>query len=201
MRAELRDLLRPRLERLTRRVAAGDPAQSRVPLRDGCAVLGRQPSASGYQPPERAVEVRAPRRGPALDDDEPVRREDERRDLRAQLLGRAQRRPVQPRALALAPAASPRARSPPRRGRREAPRGLPPRRSGSAARRSACAARSPACRRAATRAGSSCRPRSAPPRARAPARGRGRASRTSGSSGARPSRRSAAPATPPSGSA
>jgi hypothetical protein len=101
MRAELGDLLRPRLERLSGRVAAGDSPQSSVPLRDSGTVFDRQPGAGGDEPPQRAIEVRTSRRGPALDHDEPVRREDECGDLRAQLLGRAYRRPVQAGALAL----------------------------------------------------------------------------------------------------
>jgi hypothetical protein len=44
----------------------------------------------------------APRRRPTLDDDKPVRREDERGDLRPQLLGCAHGRSVQPRPLAFA---------------------------------------------------------------------------------------------------
>ena len=55
---------------------------------------------AGDEPAERAVEVRAARGRRALDDAEAVGCEDERRRLAAQLLGRAQRRAVQLRALA-----------------------------------------------------------------------------------------------------
>ena len=81
LRAELGDLLRPRRNRVARREAGRDAAERGVPLRDRGAVLRRQPRARREQPPERAVEVRAAHRGPALDDREPVGREDERRDL------------------------------------------------------------------------------------------------------------------------
>ena len=55
----------------------------------GGRVLGRQRRrAPAARRAERAVEVGAPRRRAALHDREPVRREDERRDLRAQLLRR-----------------------------------------------------------------------------------------------------------------
>ena len=70
---------------------------------DRRAVLGRAaPARLGDQPSEHAVEVRPARGGPALDDHEPVGREDERRHLAAQLLGRAQLRAVQRRPLAAA---------------------------------------------------------------------------------------------------
>ena len=55
----------------------------------------------GRRRPSDAVEVRAARGGPALHDREPIGREDERRDLRAQLLGRrgAARRSASPASL------------------------------------------------------------------------------------------------------
>ena len=123
-RAERRDLLRPRRDRLAGRGADRDAPQRRVPLPDRGRVLERQRRPARQQPAERAVEVRAARRGAALDDGEAVGREDERRDLGAELLGRAQRRAVQLRAASRpAAAASPRAR-----------RGRPPRSPASATR-------------------------------------------------------------------
>ena len=95
-RAQLGDALGPRLERIARRVASGRAAQRRVALRNGRAVLRRQRGASRRKPAENTVEVRAPRSRRALHDAEPVGREDERRRLRAELLGRAQRGAVQP---------------------------------------------------------------------------------------------------------
>ena len=99
---ECRHLLRPRSECVTRREAAGDTAQGGVALPDRGAVLRRQLRARRREPAEDAVEVRAPGGRSALDDAEPVRSEDECRRLRAQLLGGAQRRTVQRRALARA---------------------------------------------------------------------------------------------------
>jgi hypothetical protein len=55
--------------------------------------VGRRPAT------ERAIEIRAPRGRAAFDDDQAVRREDDRRDLAAELLGRLQPCPVQARPL------------------------------------------------------------------------------------------------------
>ena len=71
-----------------------DAAERGVALRERGAVRGRQARARRQQAAQRAVDVRAAYGGAALDDREPVGREDERRDLRPQLLGRAQRRAV-----------------------------------------------------------------------------------------------------------
>ena len=181
------DLLVPRRKRLPRGDALRDPPQRGVSLPDCGAVLGRETGPARRQPAEHAVEVRPARGGAALDHHQPVGREDERRHLAAQLLGRAQLRPVQRRSLAAAELerhlelerhAGPRAAQ-------GDPRRLP-RRSAPAARRPASAARTPACRRAATRAGSSCRRRSDRSRARGPARAPGPASSTSGSPSALP---------------
>ena len=161
--AEGRHLLRPRRNRVAGRGAERDPPQRCVPLPDRGRILERERRAARQQPAQRPVEVRAARGGTPFHDGEPVGREDERRDLAAELLGRPQRRTVQLRALPglllqrhlqLDRPAAPVAR----RARSAPPR----RRTGRAAGRRACAARSPACRRAATRAGSSCRRRSRP---------------------------------------
>jgi hypothetical protein len=71
-------------------------------LRHGCAVLGRHAGPGGKKPSECAVEVRPSRSRPSLDHDEAVGRENERRDLGAKLLGRAERSAVQPRLLRVA---------------------------------------------------------------------------------------------------
>ena len=87
-------------------VADADPdaSKGRVPLAERRAVLDRQRGSRREEPAEDAVEVGAARGGPGLHDGEPVRREDERRDLCAQLLRGPQRRAVQLRLLALAAA-------------------------------------------------------------------------------------------------
>ena len=116
---------RPRARRRARRPArsrARAPPATRRRARPAAAPRSAAPTAAPYsaesagaagaQPSERAVEVRPARGGPALDHDEPVGREDERRHLGPQLLGRAQRRAVQRCPLAAAElAASPRARA------------------------------------------------------------------------------------------
>ena len=71
-------------------------------MRHGRAVLGRHAGPGGKESSERAVEVRPSRSRPSLDHDEAVGREDERRDLGAELLGRAERSAVQPRLLRVA---------------------------------------------------------------------------------------------------
>ena len=138
--------------------------ERRVALRERRRVVrGQRRRAPGCSRAERPVEVRAPGRRAALDDGQPVGREDERRELRAQLLGGAQRAPFSSPASLAGPQrhldrrAACRPRSPVER------RPAPPRAEADELRvRRASAARSPACRRAATRAGSSCRRRSAP---------------------------------------
>src|SRR5207249_4438647 len=97
--AELGDLAGPGVERVARREAGADPAQGGVPLADRRAVLGWEPGAGWREPAERPVEVGAPGGRPALHHGQAIGREHERRELRAQLLGRAEVRAVQPRAL------------------------------------------------------------------------------------------------------
>jgi hypothetical protein len=75
-------------------------------LRHGRAVLGRHTRTGRKEPPQSAVEVRPPRSRPSLDDDEAVRREDERRDLRAELFGCAKGCAVQSSLLRIAGAKS-----------------------------------------------------------------------------------------------
>jgi hypothetical protein len=70
-------------------------------LPDRRAVLHGERRASRRKSAERTVDVRAAYRRAALDDGETVRREDERRQPRAQLLRGRERSPVQPRALRL----------------------------------------------------------------------------------------------------
>ena len=127
--AERAHLLVPGRERLARGDALRDPPQRGVPLPDRGAVLGREAGPARREPAEHAVEVRPARRGAALDDHQPVGREDERRHLAAQLLGRAQPRAVQRRPLAARRArASPRARAatPPRDAAQRDPRRVAP---------------------------------------------------------------------------
>ena len=76
--------------------------QRRVPLPYRRSVLGRERGPRGREPPQHAIEVGAPGRRAALDHDQPVGREDQRRHLSAQLLRCAQARPVQARPLATA---------------------------------------------------------------------------------------------------
>ena len=66
-----------------------------VPLCESGGVVGGQLRPGGQQACQRAVEVRASRGRAGLDDRQPVRREDERRRLAAQLLRRAEARAVQ----------------------------------------------------------------------------------------------------------
>ena len=82
-RAQLCDPLGPRRDGVSRRGADRDAPERGVPLRHGRAVLGRDAGPRRKQPPQRTVEVRAPRGRPALDHDEAVRREDERRRPRS----------------------------------------------------------------------------------------------------------------------
>ena len=135
LRAEQRDLLRPRLECVPAREAELHAPQRGVPLRERGEVVLRQPCACGKEPAERPVEVRAASGRPTLDDRKPVGREDERCDLAAQRLGGRKLRAVQARLLRLALAerhSELERRAVPRCPRR--PRGRPSRRSGSAAR-------------------------------------------------------------------
>ena len=166
-----------------------DAAQRRVSLPDRGRVLGRQRRTAGSSRPSDAVEVRAARGGPALDDRQPVGREDERRHLGAELLGRAQRRAVQ-----LRPLASPRRSVTSSSSGRPplSPRERDPRAVGAEADELRVRPRP---RREALRADVQrleqvrlARRRSGRPRARGPARARARAARTSGSRGARPCR-------------
>ena len=146
----------------TRHPLASAPQRS-VPLAERRSVL--RPVASprpGASRAERAVEVRASGRGTGFDDGQAVGREHERRELSAQLLGGAQRRAVQPspasplpRRAATSTVARRRARERPARATRAALGAA----GGRAGRQSACEARNPACRRAAPRAGWSCRRR------------------------------------------
>ena len=78
-----------------------DPAQGGVPLADRGGVVERHVRAGRVEPAERAVDVGAPRGRPALDDDEAVGGEDERRELAAELLGRAEHGAVEAGALGL----------------------------------------------------------------------------------------------------
>ena len=96
-------------------------------MRHRRAVLGRHAGPGGKQAPQSTVEVRPPGGRPALDNDETVGREHERRDLRAKLFGRAQGCAVQSslpriaraeRDLNLQPRAGPRARQLDSRGLR-----------------------------------------------------------------------------------
>ena len=156
--------------------------QRRVALRDGRAVIRRSCARAGDSRPSDAVEVRAARRRRALDDAEAVRGEDERRGLGAQLLGRAQRRAVQP---SRASPHRPRATSSissgtvTRRPRTATRAAVAPKRISWASLR--VRGEKPCVRRAAPRAGSSSRRRSARPRARDPAAARAPAARTTGS--------------------
>src|SRR5207302_127062 len=102
LRPKRRDLLRPRLDRVPPREPAGRTAQRGVALRHSSPVLHRQRGARGKEPSEDAVEVRAADGGSSLDDAEAVRREDERRDGRAELFGGAKRSAVEPGALPFA---------------------------------------------------------------------------------------------------
>jgi hypothetical protein len=70
-------------------------------LPNGRGILDRERRAAGEETPDRPVEVGTAGGGTSLYDREPVGREDERRDLAAQLLGRAQLRPVQLRPLSV----------------------------------------------------------------------------------------------------
>ena len=137
--------------------AQGDAPEGGVPLPDRGGVVQRDVGAGGVEPAERTVDVRPPRCGPTFHDDEPVGREDERRELAAQLLRRPQRRTVEARTFRLGRAEAHRDR---RGNRAAAARQLDPRGrrrpAGSAAGRSAFEARSPGFPRAATRGGSSC---------------------------------------------
>ena len=60
--AEARDLLGPRRDRIARRDADRDAPERGVPLPHRSGVLQRQRGTAGQEPPERPVEVRAPRR-------------------------------------------------------------------------------------------------------------------------------------------
>ena len=92
-RARRRAPSRARLHRVTtRRTSPGAAPRSAGPQPRRTR---RERRPGPEEPAERAVEVRAARGRAALDDDEPVRREDERRNLRAQLLGRTERRAVE----------------------------------------------------------------------------------------------------------
>src|SRR5579871_3333570 len=77
--AELRNTLRPRLDRVRAGVAAGSSPQRGVSLRYGASVLRGKSCARRKKPAEDTVEVRAPRRGWAFDDAEAIRGEDEGR--------------------------------------------------------------------------------------------------------------------------
>jgi hypothetical protein len=99
---EPHDTLRPRRDGHRRRETAGDPAQRRVALRDGSAVLGRKRGARGRKPPDDSIEIRSPSRGWALDHHQAIGSEDKRRHLGAQLLGGPQPCTVQQRTFALA---------------------------------------------------------------------------------------------------
>ena len=77
-------------------------AQRGVSLRERREVVLRHAGARGEEPAEHAVEVRAARGRPALDDGQPVGGEDERRDLAAQRLGGREPGAVQARLLRLA---------------------------------------------------------------------------------------------------
>src|SRR5205823_4946477 len=91
--------LRPRAQGLASAVAERDTAERRVSLRERGAVFSREGGLSGRAATEGAIKVRPSRRGATLDDDQPVRREDKRRHLTAELLGRLEPGPVQRRAL------------------------------------------------------------------------------------------------------
>ena len=189
---ERRDLLRPRLERVACGGARAHAAERLVPLRKRPTVLAREPCPGRGRPAEHAVEVCPPHRWAALDDRQPVGDERERREPRAELLRRWRAAaPFSAQLLALAgrdrhlgldrragfrPSRRTRAACSPKRTRR-----------GSARVRG----EKPCTRRGAPPAGSSSRPRSGRPPARARARGQGRERRTSGSSEAWPGRRSA----------
>ena len=82
-RAEIGDPSGPRRDGVSRRGPDRDPPQSGVPLRHGRAVLGRHAGPGGKQAPQSTVEVRPPSGWAALDDDEAIGREHERRDLGA----------------------------------------------------------------------------------------------------------------------
>src|SRR5918999_5585272 len=86
---------RPRRERVARGGAECNPAERSIALPYGRGVFGRQQRPRREQPPEDTVEVRAPHGRAALDDRQPVRREDESRQLGPELLGGAQRSAVQ----------------------------------------------------------------------------------------------------------
>ena len=95
-------LLVPGRERIARRKALRHTPQRRVALADGRAVLRGEPRAGRRETTEHAVEVGPPRGRATLDDNQPVRREDECRHFAAQLLGRAEAGPVEARTLARA---------------------------------------------------------------------------------------------------
>jgi len=92
---ECRDPLRPRRHNLTGREAELHPPEPCVTLgKCRCVVLGKA-AASRKEPRERTIEVGAPYCRASLDDGEPVRREDERRELAAQGLRRGEPCPVE----------------------------------------------------------------------------------------------------------
>ena len=78
------------VERVARREAELDAPERGVSLRERREVVLRHAGARRAEPAEHAVEVRAAGGRPALDDGQPVGREDERRDLASQRLGRRQ---------------------------------------------------------------------------------------------------------------
>ena len=79
----------------------GRPLESRVSLRERGRVVRRHRRAGREEAAQGPVEVRPAGGRAALDDREPVGREDERRGLAAELLGRAEPRTVHLRPLAL----------------------------------------------------------------------------------------------------
>src|SRR5207248_9405114 len=93
--AEARDLRRPRRECLAVAHAEPDAPEGRVALPERGAVAHRQLRSSREEARKNPVEVGASRGRARLDDCEAVRREDERCDLSAELLRRAERRPVE----------------------------------------------------------------------------------------------------------
>ena len=168
----------PRRAPPTRSVQGASASRVDRPSRDaaerrrsaGRAPRRRRPAA----PPVRAAAARAPGRsrrdataGPPLTT---ASRSGVKTSVASSLRSRSaavDAGPVQPRLLAARYAAGrPRSRPEPIPARRERRPGPPRRRSGPAARRPGCAARTLRRRRAATRAGSSCRRRSRRPRAR-----------------------------------
>ena len=100
MRAEIRHLRRPGREHVRPGEPQRDAAKGRVALPDRGGVVDREVRAGRVEPAERAVDVGPPGGRAPLDDDEPVGGEDERRELAAELLRRAERGAVETRPLA-----------------------------------------------------------------------------------------------------